>query len=220
MTENWSKHWKNSKKPRKQRKYQANAPHHQQKQFLNAGLSDNLTDKVGTNTLPVRTGDHVKVLRGDFSGKQGEVSDVNRETHKLYVEGISRETVSGSKTQIAVDPSNVMLTQLNLDDDQRIAKYDLSEADKEEIRAETAEVEEAEEEEAETEGESEQEDTDSSESVDYEALVEENVDDVKDRVRDSDLDAEKVLAAEKENKNRSTLVDWLENRIEGDSNDE
>ncbi|MDY6769435.1 MAG: hypothetical protein SVU88_00515 [Candidatus Nanohaloarchaea archaeon] len=50
--------------------------------------------------------------------------------------------------------------------------------------------------------------------VDYEELVEGTVDEVKERVEDDDIDATEVLAAEKANKDRVTLVEWLEERVE------
>ncbi|MDY6761918.1 MAG: DNA-directed RNA polymerase subunit A'' [Candidatus Nanohaloarchaea archaeon] len=50
----------------------------------------------------------------------------------------------------------------------------------------------------------------------YEELVEENVGDVKDAVREDGTDVPQVLAAEKQGKERSTLVDWLEGRIRSD----
>lgn len=53
--------------------------------------------------------------------------------------------------------------------------------------------------------------------TDYEELVEGTVDEVKEEVDDRDLDVGKVLEAEKENKDRVTLIDWLEERAEEQS---
>lgn len=50
---------------------------------------------------------------------------------------------------------------------------------------------------------------------DYDTLVRENIDEVKKVVKKEKLDAERVLRAERANKNRESLVEWLENRIEG-----
>ncbi len=50
--------------------------------------------------------------------------------------------------------------------------------------------------------------------VDYAELVKENITDIKDAVEEQDLDPAKVLDAEKENKDRVTLKDWLESRVE------
>lgn len=49
-----------------------------------------------------------------------------------------------------------------------------------------------------------------SKDVDYNEVVEGTVDEVKQQVQDQDLDIDKVLEAEQANKERVTLVDWLE----------
>ncbi len=50
--------------------------------------------------------------------------------------------------------------------------------------------------------------------TDYDALVAEHtVAEVKDRVKEDDLDPQKVLEAEQANKDRVTLTDWLEDRM-------
>ncbi|MFB6076986.1 MAG: hypothetical protein ABEK12_02555 [Candidatus Nanohaloarchaea archaeon] len=53
----------------------------------------------------------------------------------------------------------------------------------------------------------------SDDPVDYEEVVSENIDTVKERVESEDLDVEEVLAAEQANKNRVTLVEWLEQQV-------
>ncbi|MDY6761589.1 MAG: hypothetical protein SVY41_00910 [Candidatus Nanohaloarchaea archaeon] len=50
--------------------------------------------------------------------------------------------------------------------------------------------------------------------VDYEEVVEGTIDEVKERVEEDDLDLEEVRAAEKANKDRVTLVDWLDEQME------
>ncbi|MDY6774020.1 MAG: hypothetical protein SVS85_02370 [Candidatus Nanohaloarchaea archaeon] len=49
----------------------------------------------------------------------------------------------------------------------------------------------------------------------YEEAVEGTVEEVKDAVRE-DMGPVTVLAAEKQGKERSTLVEWLESRIQGE----
>ncbi|MDY6778308.1 MAG: hypothetical protein SVU32_06570 [Candidatus Nanohaloarchaea archaeon] len=49
---------------------------------------------------------------------------------------------------------------------------------------------------------------------DYEEVVDGTVDEVKERVRERDLDPSKVLDAEKGNKDRKTLKEWLESRVD------
>ncbi|MFB6294955.1 MAG: hypothetical protein ABEI97_04300 [Candidatus Nanohaloarchaea archaeon] len=50
--------------------------------------------------------------------------------------------------------------------------------------------------------------------TDYDEVVEGTIDEVKEAVQENDLDLEKVLEAEKSNKDRVTLVEWLEEQME------
>ncbi|MDY6774306.1 MAG: 30S ribosomal protein S3 [Candidatus Nanohaloarchaea archaeon] len=58
------------------------------------------------------------------------------------------------------------------------------------------------------------------EEADYGELVQENIEDVKEAVEEEGLDPEKVLEAEKDNKNRTTLISWLEGRISSEEEPE
>ncbi|MDY6768874.1 MAG: hypothetical protein SVW02_02075 [Candidatus Nanohaloarchaea archaeon] len=49
--------------------------------------------------------------------------------------------------------------------------------------------------------------------VDYNDVVEGTIDEVKERVEDENLDPQRVRAAEKANKDRVTLIDWLDEQI-------
>ncbi|MDY6789148.1 MAG: LAGLIDADG family homing endonuclease [Candidatus Nanohaloarchaea archaeon] len=51
-------------------------------------------------------------------------------------------------------------------------------------------------------------------SVDYEELADNNIKDIKSRVEDSDLDLDRLLEAEKDNKDRKTLKKWIKTRLE------
>jgi len=115
----WSKSWKSSKNPRKQRKYLYNLPLHIRKSLLSATLSKDLRKKYGKRSLPVRKDDKVKVLRGQFKKKTGKVSRVNLKKIRIYIEGVENVKKDGSKAPYPVHPSNVMITELNLDDKER-----------------------------------------------------------------------------------------------------
>jgi large subunit ribosomal protein L24 len=58
----------------------------------------------------------VKIIRGDFSGIEGKVSEVNLKGSRIYVEGVTREKASGASVKVSVHPSKVTITKLNLDD--------------------------------------------------------------------------------------------------------
>jgi len=64
----------------------------------------------------VRTGDTVRINRGDFSGVEGKVSDIDTARQRLFVEGVTREKVAGTSEKVSVHCTKVTITRLNLDD--------------------------------------------------------------------------------------------------------
>lgn len=84
--------------------------------FLAAPLSTELRTTYGRRSIPVRTGDSVRIVRGDFSGVEGKVSDVDTARQRLFVEGVTREKVAGTSEKVSVHCTKVMITKLNLDD--------------------------------------------------------------------------------------------------------
>lgn len=229
-TTQWSTDWSGSTDPSKQRKYRENAPHHHRKRFLNAHLADSVRETVETRAVPLVTGDQVEVMRGDHAGAEGRVDDIDTEEQKVYVDGVEREAVDGSDTAIPVRPSNLKITKLNLEDERRLAKYEVSEEEKEEISIEPEEAEDEEEPGEEPPEEAEEPADDAAEDVeDVEELLEESapaeivegtVDEVKEAVRDGAADPAAVLEAETANKDRVTLVEWLESRVDEGGSDE
>jgi len=133
----WSKNWKASKKPSKQRKYRYNAPLHVKQKLMGVHLSSELRKKYETRNITIRTGDKVRVLRGQFSKKSGKVSEVKVKLGKVYVEGIEHVKRDGSKTFIPLNPSNLMITELILDDKLRRKKLTKEEVKKEEFNKES-----------------------------------------------------------------------------------
>jgi large subunit ribosomal protein L24 len=118
----FSKHWISSKKPNKQRKYRFNAPLHIRGDFMNVHLSKDLRSKQGTRAVRVRTGDKVRVMRGQFKGQEGKVEEVNMKTLKVYVEKVSHTKRDGTKARYPIQPSNLLLVELFSDDKKRFAK--------------------------------------------------------------------------------------------------
>jgi large subunit ribosomal protein L24 len=103
-------------KPSTQRKMVFKAPAHVRYKLFSAHLSPELKASHGVNSLPVRRGDTVRIMRGDNKGFEGKISNVNRRKYKVFVEGLTREKVDGTAIFIPVHPSKVMITHLNLDD--------------------------------------------------------------------------------------------------------
>lgn len=112
--------WLSSTQPRKQRKFRFNAPLHIRGQFLNSTLSKELRQKYETRNLRVRKGDKVKVMRGQFKGVTGNVEKVSVLKTKIYVTGVELIKKDGAKVKYPLDPSNLMITSLNLDDKRRL----------------------------------------------------------------------------------------------------
>ena len=115
----FSKEWKASKKPGKQRKYRYNAPLHIRKVMVSVNLSPELRKKHNKRSLPIHIKDKVKVVRGDFKGKQGNVKSVDLKTLKVTVDGVERTKRDGTKAFPKIDPSNLMLIELQLEDKMR-----------------------------------------------------------------------------------------------------
>jgi large subunit ribosomal protein L24 len=111
----FSKHWKSSKKPKKQKKYRANAPLHMRKKMLHVHLSKELRKKYNRRNVTIKKGDTVKIMKGKFKKKQGKVIEVNMKRLKIFVEGIQIKKQDGSKANIPLKPSNLQIIELNLE---------------------------------------------------------------------------------------------------------
>jgi len=120
MKKKFSTKWVGSKQPRKQRKYRANAPIHTRHKMISANLSKELRKKYGKRNMPLRKGDEVKILRGEFKGKSGNIDAVSLKKLKVMVEGIFRTKKDGTKVSVYLDPSNLQIRELNLDDKKRM----------------------------------------------------------------------------------------------------
>ena len=103
-------------KPGKQRKRLYQAPLNERYKRFSAPLSSKLKESHGTNSVPVRNGDTVMIMRGDRKGSEGKVTQINRKKYRIFIEGATREKVDGTTTLIPIHPSKVMITRLNLDD--------------------------------------------------------------------------------------------------------
>ena len=92
------------------------APLNERYRRFSAPLSSKLKESRSTNSVPVRSGDTVMIMRGDRKGIEGKVTRVDRKNYRIFIEGVDREKVDGTKTFVPIHPSKVMITRLNLDD--------------------------------------------------------------------------------------------------------
>jgi len=125
MTKNsFSTTWKRSTQPRKQRKYRHNAPLHVKQKMVHVHLSPALRKKYGTRNVQIKTGDKVKILRGESKGKEGKVEKVSLKYGRAFITGLEKIKTDGSKVNAPFDPSNLMIIELNLDDKKRKTKLE------------------------------------------------------------------------------------------------
>jgi len=110
-----SRYWRSSTQPRKQRKWRFNAPLHAKHKLISAHLSEDLRKSIKKRSLPLRKGDEVVVMRGNFKKKSGKVSKIDLSESKVYIEGIKRKKVSGQEVEVAFDPSNLLIKKITED---------------------------------------------------------------------------------------------------------
>ena len=92
------------------------AANHFRSKQLGATLSKELRKKYGRRSVRVIKGDTIRVMRGEFKGIDGKVTQVSTEKNSIAVEGIKREKLKGGNVDIYIHTSNVMITGMNLND--------------------------------------------------------------------------------------------------------
>jgi large subunit ribosomal protein L24 len=119
MKKEWSRKWAASKQPRKQRKFRINAPVHTRRKFISAHLSPVLRKRYNRRSMGVRKGDEVMVMTGSMKGKKGLVERVDLKKSKVYIDNIKIKKSDGSEIMRAIEPSNIMITVMKVDDKKR-----------------------------------------------------------------------------------------------------
>lgn len=108
-----------SKQPRKQRKLIYKAPLHIRHKLMSVKLSEELREEYKRRSLPVKKGDTIKVMRGDFKDHEGKIEKVDLKNYRVMIEGMSVQKPDGNKVYHTVHPSNIMILELDLEDDER-----------------------------------------------------------------------------------------------------
>ena len=106
--------------PRKQRKALYTAPLHIRRKIMSANLSKDLRADIGKRSLPIRVGDKVQVVRGDFKGHEGKVESIDAKRYKVTVEGVTLSKPDGNAVLLPIHPSNLMIIEADLKDERRI----------------------------------------------------------------------------------------------------
>ncbi|MCY0868809.1 MAG: 50S ribosomal protein L24 [Desulfurococcus sp.] len=109
-----------SAKPSKQRKQLVEMPLHLKHKLFNAKLSEELAEKLGVKRLPVKQGDTVRIMRGEFKGHEGKVVEVDLKRIRIHVEGVQRKKADGTPIYVPIHPSKVMIIKADLSDKWRL----------------------------------------------------------------------------------------------------
>ena len=98
------------------------ATFHTKSKQLTSPLSKDLAKKYGKRSVRVREGDSVKILRGEFKGVDGKISNVSIKRNGVAIEGIKKEKSKGDKFDIYIHTSNLVVSSLDTTDKWRIDK--------------------------------------------------------------------------------------------------
>lgn len=116
LSKRFSRSWKSSSKPKKQKKYRMNSPLHIKQSMAHSHLSKELRKKYSKRSIGLRKGDRVKVMRGRFRKHEGKIEIINLKKLKVLVSGIEITKKDGTKSRPYIEPSNLMVTELNMED--------------------------------------------------------------------------------------------------------
>lgn len=116
-----------SSKPRVQRLFRFTAPLHQRQHFVNAHVDKALRAKLGIKRRAIRLskGDTVKIMSGSKRGTSGKVTMVDLRKGRIHIAAMVKKNAKGKEFNISISPSNVYITDLNLEDKFRADKLKL-----------------------------------------------------------------------------------------------
>ncbi len=89
--------------------------------MMSAHLAKDLRQQYKRRSLPLRKGDEVKVLRGEFKGLYGKVEKIDLQNLKVKIENVKRRKASGEEVAVSIDPSNLLVMKLDMNDKKRFA---------------------------------------------------------------------------------------------------
>ena len=97
---------------------------------MGSALSKDLHKKYGKRSVRVITGDNVTILRGEFKGVDGKVTQISTQKNSVAIDGVKKEKTKGEKFDVYIHTSNLVVTSLNSSDKWRIAKLEGKDAKK------------------------------------------------------------------------------------------
>jgi len=105
-----------------ERKRKLNAPLHKKQKELRVHLSKELRDKYKMRALQVRKDDIVKVMVGKYKGKEGKIVKASVADSYVNIDNLKIKKVDGKEIYVKFQPSNLIIKELSLNDNIRLAK--------------------------------------------------------------------------------------------------
>lgn len=89
-----------------------NVKNHQVSKLLTAPIDESLQEIYGIKRLPVRVGDSVKIIKGEFVGIEGKVNSVDKKRRRLIIEEATLQKKSGENYFVPISVANIVITNL------------------------------------------------------------------------------------------------------------
>ena len=91
---------------------------------MGSALSKDLQKKYGKKSARVVEGDSVTILRGEFKGVDGKISNISTQKSSVAIDGVKKEKTKGDKFDVYIHTSNLVITSLNSNDKWRMEKLE------------------------------------------------------------------------------------------------
>ena len=91
---------------------------------MGSALSKDLQKKYGKKSARIIEGDSVTILRGEFKGVDGKISNISTQKSSVAIDGVKKEKTKGDKFDVYIHTSNLVITSLNSNDKWRMAKLE------------------------------------------------------------------------------------------------
>ena len=87
-------------------------------------LSTELRERYGKRSVRPRVGDTVRIVKGEYKDIEGKITRVDSHAGKVMVEGVTHEKTKGGTSPVPIGSSNVVITNLVLEDKIRKKKLE------------------------------------------------------------------------------------------------
>lgn len=99
-----------SKQPKKQRKALYSHKNHQRSKLLSTRVADFLREEYGIKKIPIRVGDQVRVVKGEFKDFEGEIIEIVK-NQRVKVKECVFEKTDGTQFHPSIHTSNLVITK-------------------------------------------------------------------------------------------------------------